>query len=365
MARPNHRLNPRKNAPSGPRIGFRGRSSIAASAGLSVSALNAEITTDTAIVTANCWYIRPVIPGTNAVGTNTATRISAIAMTGPDTSSIALSVASRGASPCSMWCSTASTTTIASSTTSPIASTSPNSDSVLIENPSSGNTANVPTSDTGTASSGISVARNPCRNTNTTRITSPSASNSVLTISSIPAVTASVVSSDTTYSRSSGKRAFISSISALARFTVARAFEPGSWYTAMTVAGLAVQPPLDVVALGAELDAGHVLHPHHRPVGRAPGSRCRRTPPASGSRPWRAHRVGELLARRHGVRSDLPAGVGGALRLDGVDHVVDGDLELGEQRPGRTQKRIAYWPAPKTCTWPMPGTRVIGSLMLM
>ncbi len=32
---------------------------------------------------------------------------------------------------------------------------------------------------------------------------------------------------------------------------------------------------------------------------------------------------------------------------------------------GRTQKRIAYCPAPKIVTCPIPGTRVIGSLMLM
>ena len=89
MARPNQRLKPRKNAPSGPRISFRGRRSSAESAGLSVSALNAEISTDIAIVTANCWYIRPVIPGMNAVGMNTAARMSAIATTGPDTCSMA------------------------------------------------------------------------------------------------------------------------------------------------------------------------------------------------------------------------------------------------------------------------------------
>ncbi len=51
-----------------------------------------------------------------------------------------------------MWCSTASTTTMASSTTKPMASTRPKRDSVLIEKPSSGNSVNVPTSDTGTAS---------------------------------------------------------------------------------------------------------------------------------------------------------------------------------------------------------------------
>ena len=97
-----------------------------------------------------------------------------------------------------MWCSTASTTTMASSTTRPMASTRPKSDSVLIEKPSSGKTAKVPTSDTGTASSGISVARQPCRKTKTTMMTRTSASNSVLTISLMPSLTASVVSSETT-----------------------------------------------------------------------------------------------------------------------------------------------------------------------
>jgi hypothetical protein len=47
------------------------------SAGLSESAGQAEIITEMPIVTANCWYGRPVIPGINAVGTNTAARINA------------------------------------------------------------------------------------------------------------------------------------------------------------------------------------------------------------------------------------------------------------------------------------------------
>jgi hypothetical protein len=58
-----------------------------------------------------------------------------MAITGPETSSIALIAASRGGNPCSMWCSTASTTTIASSTTKPMARTSPRSDSVLNREP--------------------------------------------------------------------------------------------------------------------------------------------------------------------------------------------------------------------------------------
>lgn len=69
----------------------------------------------------------------NASGTNTATSVSAIAMIGPLTSCIALYVACRAVIPFSMLRSTFSTTTIASSTTIPIASTIPNSDSALIE----------------------------------------------------------------------------------------------------------------------------------------------------------------------------------------------------------------------------------------
>ena len=65
----------------------------------------------------------PVIPPMKPTGTNTALRISPMAITGPETSSIALIVASFGAIPCSMWCITASTTTIASSTTMPMANT--------------------------------------------------------------------------------------------------------------------------------------------------------------------------------------------------------------------------------------------------
>ncbi|MBV6506138.1 MAG: hypothetical protein ILNGONEN_01709 [Syntrophorhabdaceae bacterium] len=71
-------------------------------AGLNVSALKADIITEIAIVTANCWYNLPVIPGMKAVGTKTAARISAIATTGPETSCIAFMVASLGDNPFSM-----------------------------------------------------------------------------------------------------------------------------------------------------------------------------------------------------------------------------------------------------------------------
>ena len=85
----------------------------------------------------------------------TAARMNAIATTGPETSDMALIVASRGFIPRSMLCWTASTTTMASSTTMPMASTRPNMLVMLIEKPSSGNRANVPMIETGTVASGI------------------------------------------------------------------------------------------------------------------------------------------------------------------------------------------------------------------
>ena len=71
----------------------------------------------------------------NETGTNTAHSTRPMATTGPLTSSMAFSVACTGLRPCSMWCSTASTTTMASSTTMPTASTTPSIVSVLMENP--------------------------------------------------------------------------------------------------------------------------------------------------------------------------------------------------------------------------------------
>ena len=196
MSRSKPRLKAPKKRASGPFAAvFFGLSSRAHSAGVSESATKADSAVDTATVMANCLYITPAMPPRKATGTNTAARIMAMATTGPETSSIALIVASRGARPpWFMWCSTASTTTIASSTTMPIASTMPNRVRVLMVKPSSVNAANAPTSETGTASIGISVARQLCRNRNTTSSTSSSASKKVCTTSSSEAVMNTVLS---------------------------------------------------------------------------------------------------------------------------------------------------------------------------
>ena len=199
---------------------------------------------------------------------NTAARMNAIATTGPETSSIAWMVASRGLMPWSMLCCTASTTTIASSTTMPIARTRPNMLVMLIEKPSSGNSANVPTIDTGTVSSGISVARQFCRNRNTTRMTSASASNSVTTTSLIAARTnlRGVV-------RRRGSRCPPGKSASPPRGTRARAapvstaLAPGVRKTMTTPAGFSFDAAEALVVLRAELDARHVANAQQRAIG--------------------------------------------------------------------------------------------------
>ena len=69
---------------------------------------------------------------------------------------------------------------MASSTTMPVASTIANSVSVFSVKPNSIRPPNAPINDTGTAMIGISVARQLCRNTNTTSSTSAAASESVM-----------------------------------------------------------------------------------------------------------------------------------------------------------------------------------------
>ena len=75
--------------------------------------------------------------------------------------------------------STFSTTTMASSTTIPIARMRPNRVIMLSENPNASMIPKVPISEIGTAITGIRVARQFCRERNTTRITRTRASNKV------------------------------------------------------------------------------------------------------------------------------------------------------------------------------------------
>src|SRR5258705_13887954 len=90
---------------------------------------------DAEIVTANWRKNWPEIPDRNADGTNTAQSVSAIEISAPPTSSIVTCAALAGVIPRSRLRSTFSTTTIASSTTMPTASTRPNSDRLFSEIP--------------------------------------------------------------------------------------------------------------------------------------------------------------------------------------------------------------------------------------
>ena len=112
----------------------------------------------------------------NADGTNTAHSTSAMAISAEPTSSMLFLAASRGDSPAAMLRSTFSTTTMASSTTMPMASTRPNSERLFSEKPNIAITRNVPTSDMGMATSGMTAARQVCRNRITTRTTRITAS---------------------------------------------------------------------------------------------------------------------------------------------------------------------------------------------
>jgi hypothetical protein len=200
------------------------------SAGLSVSALIELITAAVAIVRPNCLYMTPVMPPMKAVGTNTARSTRVVAMTGPVISSMAFSVASFAPIPdSSMLRATFSTTTIASSTTMPMASTRPNSVSVLSEKPMIAMTANVPISETGIVAVGISVVRRSCRKIRTVRMTSTAAMKSVSTMSLIEATTTLDASYGTSYSSPSGNVRDRSASVARTFSEMSSTFAPGSW----------------------------------------------------------------------------------------------------------------------------------------
>ena len=149
--------------------------------GLNVSATTVEINTETTIVMVNCLYKIPVIPARKLTGKNTAASTKEVAMSGLTSVSIAFFVASYGdRCSCSIRRSTFSTTTIASSTTIPIANTNPNNVKIFKEKPNINIKPNVPIKEIGTAINGITVALQLCNERKTTSITSNNASNNVL-----------------------------------------------------------------------------------------------------------------------------------------------------------------------------------------
>ncbi len=173
--------------------------------------------------------MRPVVPGKNATGTKTATSTIPMTMTAEKTSRMASTDARYADLPYSRMCrSMFSITTIASSTTVPVASTMPKSVKVLIENPNNFTNAKVPMSDTGMVRAGIRVLRQFCRNRNNTSTTSTMASASVFSTSTIDSRTTPTLSNASRASRPGGKFFSRRAMVSCTPWNVSRALADGS-----------------------------------------------------------------------------------------------------------------------------------------
>ena len=162
-----------------------------------------------------------------------------IATTAPLICCIDLMVACRGDSPSSdMIRSTFSITTIASSTTMPIASTMPNKVSWLMLKSSAYRPRKVPSSAIGITRVGISVARKFCRKISITRNTSTIASSRVMTTSSIETCTKVELSYGENQLTPGGNVVSNSAMRSRTALATPRALAPGANWMAKPAAGL-------------------------------------------------------------------------------------------------------------------------------
>src|SRR5262245_61722051 len=141
------------------RISARGFSSRAHIIGVVVSDTASDTRIATESVTANSRNSRPTMPPISRIGMNTAMSDTLIDSTVKLTSLAPRSAAWKGVRPRSMWRDTFSSTTIASSTTNPVAMVSAISDRLFRLKPHRYITPKVATSETGTATAGMRVAR--------------------------------------------------------------------------------------------------------------------------------------------------------------------------------------------------------------
>ena len=153
--------------------------------GDSVSAMTPETITAPASVKANSRNSEPVRPPRKPIGAYTAASVMVIEITGPTISRAPFNEAWTGGMPSSRWRWMFSTTTMASSTTRPIASTIASSVRRLKEKPAISISVQTPISDSGIVITGITTLRSEARNRKITTTTISTASPSVFSTSSI------------------------------------------------------------------------------------------------------------------------------------------------------------------------------------
>ena len=127
--------------------------------GDNVSATTPDTTTAPARVSANSLNSAPVKPPIMPIGAYTAASVIVMAITGPATSRAPTRAAATGVLPSSICRCTFSTTTMASSTTRPTASTIASKVSRLMLKPKASISAAAPSIDKGIVTTGISTER--------------------------------------------------------------------------------------------------------------------------------------------------------------------------------------------------------------
>ena len=168
---------------------------------------------------------RPTCPGMNDSGTKTAMRVKEVAITAKVTCLAPRRLATSGLSPFSIRRWMFSSTTMASSTTRPMASSMASSVSVLRENPHAPIRMKEPMSETGIATKGTSVARKERRKSRITSTTRPSEMKSAIITSRIEAPAKCASSEPIMMSMPSGRVGLRRSISSRTPWEMARVFD--------------------------------------------------------------------------------------------------------------------------------------------
>ena len=160
--------------------------------GDSVNATIPEMNTAPASVKANSLNSVPVIPPIKAIGEYTAIKEIVMEITGKAISRVPIIAARNGVSPSLICRSTFSNTTIASSTTKPMARMSANNVIKLMEKSKLCNIINTPIKEIGMVNTGIKMARSEPINIKITTNTITVASTMVFTTSLIELLIAMV-----------------------------------------------------------------------------------------------------------------------------------------------------------------------------